>query len=331
MNKTTSVHFLNKFPSLKKDCEDAFVICDRRLKKMIPWNHSSIYFVTAGEKLKDLNNFPNFTQKILHQISKRSSPPKAFVGIGGGSVTDFTSFFSSIYKRGVPVYLIPTTILSAIDASHGGKTALNIGSIKNVLGTYHFPKKVFIIKNLLQSVKSSEVFSAYGELIKISLVDSNKLYFQLKKKHDPSFNWLWSLMREAIQSKMRIVKKDPFEKKMLRPVLNFGHTLGHCIESYHKISHGKAVAMGMLFSIDWSVNKKILRLQVAEEIKDLISHYTGGCHILSIPPRSLEKLLKMDKKSTSSQKINFVFLKDVGKPVIRSVFIKDILKFARGI
>ena len=330
----TSVHFLNQCPSLKsleKQCGEVFIICDRRLKEYIPWDHSSIYFVSAGENLKDLNHFPILVTQILKSISKKASPPKAFVGVGGGSVTDFVGFFSSIYKRGIPVYFIPTTLLSSIDASHGGKTALNAGSVKNVLGTYHFPEKIFIIKSLIETVKSSEISSAYGELLKISLVHQNKIYAQLKKKRLPSFEFIWKLIKEAVHSKQQIVKKDPFEQKGVRRILNFGHTFGHCLESYHKIPHGKAVAMGMLFSIEWSVDQKLLRLQLAQEIKELIDHYTRVHFIRSIPIRSLEKLLKMDKKIISSQKIEFVFLKNIGNPVIKKVLISDILKFSRRI
>ncbi len=308
-----------------------FIICDSRLKKDVPWKSPSVCFLSAGEKLKDLNHFPYLVQKISKSISKQTFLPKAFIGVGGGSVTDFVGFFSSLYKRGTPVYFIPTTLLSALDASHGGKTALNIGSVKNVLGTYHFPKKILIIKNLIQTVRKSEIFSAYGELLKMALIQKNRLYAKLKRKTPPHFEFIWSLMEESIKSKWHIVNQDPFEKKGIRRILNFGHTVGHCLESYHQIPHGKAVAMGMLFSIDWSVNQKFLSVKLAQEIKDLISHYTRVTRIQPIPIYSLEKLLKMDKKAISSQEIEFVFLKGVGQPVVKKVLMDDILNFARKV
>ena len=333
MNKNSSISFLKHLPSLnrmKEKCDpNSLIICDRRLKKNLPWNSSSIYFLPAGEKLKDLSSFPNHVKRILQFISHKKISPSSFTAIGGGSMTDFVGFFSSIYKRGMPTYFVPTTLLSALDASHGGKTALNVGSVKNVLGTYLFPQKIFIVKNLIQTVKDSEVFSAYGELLKISFIHKNKLYKELKKMKPPTFDLLWSLIKEAVKSKYRIIHQDPFEKKGIRRILNFGHTLGHCIEAYHKIPHGKAVAMGMLFSIDWSVHKKLLDLKTSAEMKRMIHHYTRIKKMKSIPSRSLQKLLEMDKKVVSSKKIEFIFLKGIGQPVIQKVSIKDILNFAK--
>ena len=327
--KAPPILFLKNTPSLKRikeQCgQNPFIICDHRLKKSIPWNSSSIYFLSAGEKLKDISSFPDHVKRILQSISKNKTTPSSFLAIGGGSITDFVGFLSSVYKRGVPVYFIPTTLLSALDASHGGKNALNVGSVKNVLGTYHFPQKIFIIKSLIQN---SEVFSAYGELLKISFIHKNKLYKELKKKNSPSFNLIWKLLKEAIKAKYQIIRKDPFEKKGVRRILNFGHTLGHCIETYHKIPHGKAVAMGMLFAIDWSVHRRLLSSKKANEIKQIIYHYTRVRSIKSIPSRSLEKLLKMDKKMNASQKIEFIFLKDIGQPIIKKVSIKEILNFS---
>ena len=310
-------------------CGNSFVICDQKLKTQIKpyFKSKGIYFVSAGESLKDLDCFHKHTKNIIKHISKMPQAPESFVGIGGGSVTDFTGFFSSVYKRGMPVYYIPTTLLSAIDASHGGKTALNVSSVKNVLGTYHFPKKIFIIKNLFQNIKSSEIFSAYGELVKIALINNISLYKKLKKKSKPSLTHLWSIMPSAIKSKLDIVSKDPYEKKNIRRYLNLGHTLGHCLESYHKIPHGRAVAMGTLFTLHWSAERHFISSSVLLEVKNVIEHYTKVSSILKIPPLQLKKLLSQDKKNISSNKIEFVFIKGIGKPFIKTVSIDDIIQF----
>ncbi|MDE0151060.1 MAG: 3-dehydroquinate synthase [Bdellovibrionales bacterium] len=327
--KIKNVYFLEKLPSLNSICGSAFVICDQKLKSQIQnWcKGQKVYFVQAGERLKDLNQFALHTKNILKSISKAPQAPSAFIGVGGGSVTDFTGFFSSIYKRGKPVYYIPTTLLSAVDASHGGKTALNVSSVKNVLGTYHFPQKVFIIKHLFQGIKSSEVFSAYGELIKIALIHNISLYESLKQQSKPSFDHFWKVMPSAIKSKLELVEKDPFEKKSVRRFLNLGHTLGHCFESYHKIPHGRAVAMGTLFALHWSADKKFISSSLYSETQNLIKHYIKVSSILKIPLVRLKKLLRQDKKSISSGKIEFVFIKGIGKPFIKTVSIDDIVQF----
>ena len=327
--KIKNVYFLNHLSYLKKIQSSYFVICDQKLKTHIKSWHKGrgIYFVQGGERLKDIENFSFHTKNILKNISKMQRPPQFFIGVGGGSVTDFTGFFASVYKRGVPVCYIPTTLLSAIDASHGGKTALNVSSIKNVLGSYHFPEKVFIVKNLLQKTLSSEMVSAYGELVKIALIENQALYKKLKKKHQSSFNHLWSVMPSAIQSKWSIVSKDPYEEKKIRRCLNFGHTLGHCVESYHKIPHGKAVAMGILFALAWSAKRRYISSSLLLEAKNIIQHYTKTSSVLKIPFPRLKKLLIQDKKNTHDNKIEFVFIKGIGRPFVKVVLIDDILQF----
>ena len=330
LKKLKNVYFLEKLSHLKKIhiYKNAFVICDQKLKTQIKpyFKSKDIYFVSAGEKLKNLDLFHKHTKKILKYISNMPKPPEYFLGIGGGSVTDFTGFFSSVYKRGTPVYYIPTTLLAAIDASHGGKTALNVSSVKNVLGTYHFPKKIFIIKNLIQNIRSLEVLSAYGELIKISLIKNIPLYKKLRKKSEPSFENVWNLMPLAIKSKLDIVKQDPFEQKNMRRHLNLGHTLGHCLESYHKIPHGKAVAMGTLFALRWSMEKKFISSSLFSEVQDLIKYYTKVSAVFKIPLVTLKKLLKQDKKIVSAKKIEFIFIKGLGKPFVKSVSVDEILQ-----
>ena len=321
----SNILFLKKLPSFK----NSFVICDRKLKLKIKnrSQNKNIYFVKGGESLKDIEQFSLHTKKIVKRVLAMPQPPLFFMGVGGGSVTDFTGFFASIYKRGTPVNYTPTTLLSAIDAVHGGKTALNVSSVKNVLGSYHFPKKIFIVKNLLQQAGMSEISSAYGELIKIALIGNVSLYKKLKKKTQPSFENIWGLMLPAVKLKWDIVSKDPYEKKNIRRSLNLGHTLGHCFESCRKIPHGKAVAMGVLFSLRWSAEKKYISSSLFLEAQSIIEHYTEVSSLPKIPLSQLKKLLDQDKKRISSNKIEFIFIKGLGRPFIKSVSIDGILKF----
>lgn len=335
-SKKTNLLFKTHFPSLrylkstyKWPIQSSFIICDKKLKSKLSHlpTDLSIYYVEAGEKLKDLFYFDHHVRIIMQKISKSKQNPSNFISIGGGSVSDFVGFFSSVYKRGKPVYHIPTTLLSALDASHGGKTALNASSVKNVIGSYHFPQSVLIVRDLLLPCAKKELQSFYGELLKIAFINNKKLYQTLKSDLSPSMDRIWKLLPLGVGSKMDIVERDPLEKKDIRLYLNFGHTLGHCIEAYHKIPHGQAVAYGMRFAISWSIDKKILKKEQGKRMIDMIESYVDISKSYRIPLSQLERLVKEDKKQTSLRKIKFVFLKDITKPHVQSVNIKDFLKF----
>lgn len=180
-------------------------------------------------------------------------------------MTDFSAFFAHLYKRGRELWFVPSTFLSAFDSAHGGKTALNVGGVKNVLGSYHFPTRVYIVKELLLNLDQKEILSAGGELVKMALIEGGSFYSKLKKSSKPSFQTMWEFLPDAIHSKLKIVQRDPFEKKNIRKKLNFGHTLGHCFESYLKIPHGQAVAMGILFSLEWSLFQQYLSQKNAKK------------------------------------------------------------------
>ena len=331
--KKKNVYFFKKLPLFsifqkRLNSNFVFFICDRRLKSVIqPWLQGEwIYFVQAGEKLKNIENFSSHVHKINQKISKSMYPPEVFVSIGGGSISDFTGFFASLYKRGKPVIHVPTTLLSALDASHGGKTAMNAFSVKNLLGSYHFPQKVFIIQNLIHQ-KKQDILSAYGELVKIAFIEGRTLYNKLIKKNKISFEHIWPLIPYAIKTKLDIVEKDPFEKKGLRRQLNLGHSLGHVLETALEIPHGQAVALGTRFAVLWSVEKNWLSPQTAQNLLNILNHYTGQSLIPALPVHILKKLIQEDKKVDQFQKINFVFLKNLGQPIIKKVSIDELIYF----
>jgi len=321
----SSVYYFNKLSQLSlSQKKSLFIICDRKLKPFIKIR-KNIYFVDSGESLKDLNSFHLHVKKILKKIQ---SPPQIFVGIGGGSVTDFSAFFAHLYKRGRELWFVPSTFLSAFDSAHGGKTALNVGGVKNVLGSYHFPTRVYIVKELLLNLDQKEILSAGGELVKMALIEGGSFYSKLKKSSKPSFQTMWEFLPDAIRSKLKIVQRDPFEKKNIRKKLNFGHTLGHCFESYLKIPHGQAVAMGILFSLEWSLFQQYLSQKKCKEIKKVLETFTS---VQKIPRQlsllQLKKLLREDKKLKNSNEIDFVFIKNSGNLFLKPVKLSEITKF----
>ena len=310
-----------------------FVICDQKLKNkpaVKSWlKNYPVYFVTGGEDLKDLDSFPKHVSNILKKIDNKKIA--GFVSLGGGSIGDFTGFLASIYKRGVPLIHIPSTWLSAMDSAHGGKTALNVKQVKNVLGSYCFPKSVFIVKELLFSLLEKERKSAEGELLKMALIEGGSFYKKLIKlfyeRRVLSHLNFWNFLPLAIFAKSQIVKKDPYDKKGIRRKLNFGHTIGHVLESYFKISHGEAVMLGICFSIHWSCQKFNFSHSFLKELSFLNQKYILlNKYLKKIPKKTLKLLLLQDKKRVDEGGISFVFIKAPGQVFSREVSVHDILK-----
>lgn len=302
------------------------VVCDRKLqhrKEVKLWlKNYPVYFVSGGEQLKTLENFSKHINGLLRKTKDENI--SGFISLGGGSVGDFTGFLASVYKRGTPLVHIPTTWLSALDSAHGGKTALNIGQVKNMLGSYCFPKAVFIVKEMFSSLPKLEKESAKGELIKISLIEGGELYKKCFKK-----KWsedIWSFLPQAVLAKMKIVEKDPYEKKGYRQQLNLGHTLGHVLESYFGLAHGKAVMYGLVFTLWWSHSRFTLSPSFLKDISFLMRKKPQlNFYLKNLPDRILRKILLQDKKRVDNQSIQFIFLKNPGKVFSENVSMKEII------
>lgn len=278
------VFFSKQLPAVQKillspQFKQALVLCDKRfqsallLKKWRANKKLKFYYVKSGEQTKSLEQLPQHIEKINTLISDFDKKAFLFIGVGGGSVLDLTGFLASVYKRGLPVVFIPSTWLSALDSAHGGKNALNFKSIKNLLGTYHFPKAVFVVNELLKQNPDILEKQAYGELLKMAVIRGGAFY---KKLHHLVFAGVNStgiiqrLLKAAVDSKRLIVKKDPFETKGERKKLNLGHTIGHVLEAVESLPHGLAVLHGLLFSLNWSCHKGFLSKKNYEEMKALI-------------------------------------------------------------
>ena len=354
-NLKKSVYFSAKLPAKKFLSQiigsDSFIIiCDKKLKKnsqVKSWlKNQLVYNVSAGEQLKELSFFSSHIEKIFKLAGNRNL--QGFVSLGGGSVGDFTGFLSSVYHRGVPFVNIPSTWLSAMDSSHGGKTALNVKGVKNALGSYHSAKAVFIVKSLLSSVSLKEQQSAQGELIKMALISGGAFYsgliqainknFKLKKIKQKKYkNFLvqnvlsekemWKFLPQAISAKLKVIRQDPFEKKGIRQRLNFGHTLGHVLESHFRMPHGVAVFYGMLFALQWSHKLFSVPSRFLAHTSFLLEYRIAlSMYLKKIPVEKLKTLLLQDKKRISDKKIYFIFITSPGDVFKKAVSIQQILK-----
>ena len=271
--------FKHQLNDIVLDASSTFLIYDRDLLKYSPafkaWQKKFKiqYAVKAGEKLKDLKNFETHMRQILKRSTSLNTRQMIFVIVGGGSLGDFGGFVASVFKRGVRLIHIPSTWLAAIDSSHGGKSALNIESAKNQIGSFYPAEKIYLVEQLLLSQPQKRAVEACGELIKIALIDNGPWVKSLTRGFS-SEDALIRNLKWAIQAKYKVVKKDPFEKTGFRQILNLGHTWGHVLESAFGIAHGTAVSLGLQFSIEWSFHKKLLKAKDLIYIQSLHCRFT---------------------------------------------------------
>lgn len=343
-NSKTKVEFLKKLPSparlaeaLGFKPEKYLVVYDKRLKKnenLEKWlkEFRYTYPVSGGERLKDLYDFSGHLKKIFGMVSPFSNRSLCVVSVGGGTVGDFTGFLSSVIKRGVPLIHIPSTLLAAMDSAHGGKTALNVGSFKNQVGSFYPADAVLIVKSLFEALPPLQLQSAGGELAKMALLEGDKLYQKFREDFALDLESIWNLLPEVIEAKYKIVEQDPFERTGARQILNLGHTLGHALESYYGLAHGVAVGQGLIFALQWSEHQGYYRGGDLNEIVGLLKEKTGF-----LTPRDfvkanramsrskLGKIIAEDKKLTDARHMNFVFLEKVGSPFRKVVTLESML------
>ena len=201
---------------------------------------SVICVVEAGEGSKSLGGFETILRAMLENGFSRKD---CVVAVGGGVVGDLSGFAASAYMRGVDFYNVPTTLLSQIDSSIGGKTAINFGGVKNTVGAFYQPKKVLIDPALLATLPPRQMANGLAEAIKMALTSDGAL-FELLEREDPEA-CLEEIILRSLQIKKKVVEQDEREAG-LRRILNFGHTVGHGIESCTDLYHGECVALGML-------------------------------------------------------------------------------------
>jgi 3-dehydroquinate synthase len=339
----SKVEFLKKLPNEAKlsellgfKPEKFLLICDRMLEKnseVKKWlkDFAYIYPVKGGEELKDLSNLAEHVRKIFKLVSPFSVRGLCIVAVGGGTVGDFAGFLASVLKRGVPLVHIPTTLLAAMDSAHGGKTALNVGSFKNQVGSFYSAEAVVIVRSLFENLPDLQIRSASGELAKMALIEGGDFYRDLKN-FKCELDFVWEHLPKAIEAKYRWVEKDPFERSGDRQVLNLGHTLGHVLESYYSIPHGIAVAQGLVFVLHWSHHQGYLPLQSESEALQLLIEQMGFLKPKEFAkkhrPMSRSRLMKLvaeDKKLTDARHMHCVFLENIGVPFRKKMTLESFL------
>ena len=236
--------------------EKIYCIMDSKIKinlKINKLKNVKIISINCGEKIKSFDEYKNLSEKLIKDNINRKS---AVIAIGGGTLGDLVGFVASTLLRGLDFFLIPSTLLSQVDSSIGGKNGINTNYGKNLLGTFYQPKKVLIDISILNSLPNREIRSGYAEIIKHALIKDYSFFCWLEKNTNKLLSLNKSFLEKAIYKSIMIklfyVKKD--EKEILlnnnsRAMLNFGHTIGHAVEScynYKKFNHGEAISIGMI-------------------------------------------------------------------------------------
>ena len=272
-----------------------------------------IYTIASGEASKSFENYGKILDYLVeHQFSRTD----CIVAVGGGVVGDLAGFVASTYMRGITFYNIPTTLLSQVDSSIGGKTAIDKCGIKNIVGAFYPPHKVLIDTDLLKTLDDRQLHSGLVEAIKMGLTNDQEL-FDLIKNSNNLFDDIETIVTKALVVKKMIVEADPKEKG-LRRVLNYGHTIGHAIESSTKYLHVECVGLGMLYFSSPKVKKELK--EVLEKYHLPISH--------NVEKKLLYDYICLDKKR-SGNKITIVYDEEKGNFKFLNIeleSIKDYLK-----
>ena len=270
-----------------------------------------------GEPSKNLNVVKDLYEHLILEQFDRSD---LLIALGGGVVGDLTGFTAATYLRGIDFIQIPTSLLSQVDSSIGGKTGVDFDSYKNMVGAFHMPKLVYINLSVLNTLSDKQFTSGMGEIVKHGLIKDSSYFNWLLDNHESiyrkDYDTLLKMVRESNIVKKNVVENDPTEKSE-RALLNFGHTLGHAIEKYmdFKFFHGECVFIGMLLATIISYNKGNIDYDTKRIIFDVISKYD-----IPVLPSDLdiEKVISYTKndKKVIGNKVKFILLKNIGEAYI---------------
>ncbi len=277
--------------------------------------------ICASEENKSWITLDKIHTKL---IDERYSRDCVLLGLGGGITCDITGFAAATYLRGVKFILFPSTLLSQVDASVGGKTAINHPQGKNMIGAFHQPIKVFADVGLLNSLPEIEISNGLSEIIKHALISDKKYFNWLEKDIENIISLepdaLEHAISRSIEIKAEIVSEDEKENS-IRKILNFGHTFGHAIEVYGEFkeySHGQSVAIGMLMAMELSKIDEGFPEEDLNRSKKLINKASPNINLKStFDVKTLIRNMSVDKKR-SSNKLTFITLKEIGKAEIKT-------------
>ena len=283
--------------------------------------------IPAGENNKKIESVAMIWEMLSENGGDRKS---LLINIGGGMLTDLAGFAATTFKRGIDFLNVPTTLLSQVDASVGGKTGINFGGYKNEIGTFKEPVAVIINTDFLKTIDKENFISGFAEMIKHGLIFSPEHLAELKQfdVENIDYDHLQKIISDSVNVKQYFVSNDPTENN-IRKALNFGHTIGHAFESYamfqnRPIQHGFAVAYGMIAELYLSAIKCSFPVNDLENLTSWLTNLYGKYEISENDFDTLFELMTHDKKNESG-KINFTLLSDIGKIEINQNCEKELI------
>lgn len=282
--------------------------------------------LTPGEQTKDIANYNEVMQRLTQLGADRSS---VIIALGGGVIGDIAGFSAATYMRGIRYVQVPTTLLSQVDSSIGGKTGVNLPQGKNLVGAFYHPEKVIIDLDTLDTLSEEELRNGMVELVKHSIIRDKELFYYIRDNLqgilDKKKDLLKEVISESLKIKKKIVEEDEREKGV-RKLLNYGHTFGHAIESLnnYKISHGRAVCAGMILAAKLSNKLSFIKDDELKEHNNLLNRVIRQ-KLIKIKADSMINEMKKDKKRIGD-KLNLVLLKGVGNAFITSKVPEDRLR-----
>ena len=327
-------NILNKIQKLLKEnlinFNQCLVVVDKKvprnlinkLVKCLPKKKIVLHYFEATERNKNQKNVDKILAILLNKNFNRND---CLISVGGGITGDISGFAASIFKRGIKFINIPTTLLSQVDSSIGGKTGINTKYGKNLIGAFYQPSMVLSEIDFLKSLPEREIICGYGEILKHAIIANEKFYFLLEKNAHKILKLRRPIIQKAIYEscfiKKKVVENDEKEIGM-RKILNFGHTFAHAYEAAlgysKKLNHGEAVILGIKTAAKFSLFNKILKIDQFMSIQNHLNELKLPSDIKKFfSKKNLNRILffmKKDKKN-NTKKINLVLLKKIGKPI----------------
>ncbi len=292
-------------------------------------NTVSVFVFKSGEENKNLDTIQDMYESFIANKVERKD---FLVALGGGVTGDMTGFAAATYLRGIDFIQVPTTLLSMVDSSVGGKTGVDFRQYKNMVGAFNMPRLVYMNLDVLSTLDERQFYSGFAEAMKSALIKDARFYeWQLENMYeicDRDPDTLQELVYRSCDIKRFIVEKDPTEKGD-RALLNLGHTIGHAIEKYKNFTmlHGECVALGCVAAAFISWKREMLSMEEYYEIRDMFVPFNLPISIEDVDVDRVLAYTKSDKKMENNQ-IKFVLLKKIGKAVIDSTVTDEEIKEA---
>lgn len=321
---STEFYFAGGMSQLRKitDPKATIILTDENVykahtKRFNGWN---TIVLKAGEEYKVQATVDAVVETLIEMEADRKT---TLVGIGGGVISDLTGYVASVYMRGLRFGFIPTSILGLVDASIGGKNGIDVGEYKNMVGVIRQPSFILHDMAFLKSLPQKEWENGFAEVIKHACIKDATMFAALEQNRLTTYQKKQTAICELVQRnakiKINVVQKDEFEKADRR-LLNFGHTLGHALETQYELLHGQAISIGMTYACH--ISEQLTGFRQTERVVSLLEQYQLPTYA-SFDKDKVFRILKMDKKRERKE-MNYVLLDRIGKGVLKSISLKKL-------